>query len=126
MARLMEVPYRVLAGRGVAAADMAARLALPEFDPARAFFQALLTGARRSRRWEVGRGQVLQVFTRLRHGVLRWMLARIASANLRPPHYKSGDAGGRFSGSLRSCPHSAPRWPRLSAPPRRSVAGPRA
>src|SRR5258708_6320204 len=75
MARLMEVPCRVLAGRGVAAADMAARLALPELDPARAFFQALLTGARRSRRWEVGRGQVLQVFTRLRHGVLLWMLA---------------------------------------------------
>src|ERR1700755_3379084 len=63
MARLMEVLCRVLAGRGVAAADMAARLALPELDPARAFFQALLTGARRSRRREVVRGQVLQVFT---------------------------------------------------------------
>jgi hypothetical protein len=59
MTRFMEVLCRVLAGRGVAAADMAARLALPEFDPARAFFQALLTGVRRSRRWEVGRGQVL-------------------------------------------------------------------
>ena len=33
MARLMEVPCRVLAGRRVAAADMAARLALPELDP---------------------------------------------------------------------------------------------
>src|SRR5271169_6229796 len=70
MARLMEVLCRVLAGRGVAAADMAARLALPELDPTRAFFQALLTGPRRSRRWEVGRGQVLQMFTQLRHGVL--------------------------------------------------------
>ena len=57
MARLMEVLGRVLADRGVAAADMAARLALPELDPARAFFQALLTGARRPRRREVGRGQ---------------------------------------------------------------------
>src|SRR5208283_5143554 len=65
MARLMEVLCRVLAGRGVAAADMAARLALPELDPARAFFQALLTGARRSRQWEVGRGQIAQVFTQL-------------------------------------------------------------
>ena len=75
MARLMEVLGRVLADLGVAAADMAARLALPELDPARAFFQALLTGARRPRRREVGRGQVLQVFTRLRHGVLLQMVA---------------------------------------------------
>src|SRR6516164_9643882 len=75
MARLMEVLGRVLTGRGVAAADMAARLARPEFDPARAFFQALLTGARRSRRREVGRGEVLQVFTRLRHGVLLQIVA---------------------------------------------------
>src|SRR5262249_49145298 len=58
MARLMEVLGRVLADRGVAAADMAARLALPELDPARAFFQALLTGAWRMRRREVGRGEV--------------------------------------------------------------------
>jgi hypothetical protein len=65
MARLMEVPCRVLAWRGVAAADLASRLALPELDPARAFFQALLPGAGRSRRWEVGRGQVLQVLTRM-------------------------------------------------------------
>ena len=57
MARLMEMLCRVLAGRGVAAADMAARLALPEFDPTRSFFQTLLTGAGRSRRREVGRGQ---------------------------------------------------------------------
>src|SRR5215472_11229071 len=70
MARLMEVLGRVLADRGVAAADMAAHLALPELDPARAFFQALLTGARRPRRREVGRGQVLQMLTRLRHEVL--------------------------------------------------------
>jgi hypothetical protein len=75
MARLTEVLGRVLADRGVAAADMAARLALPELDPARAFFQALLTGARRPRRREVGRGQVPQVFTRLRHGVLLQMVA---------------------------------------------------
>src|SRR5271166_977233 len=61
MARVMEVLCRVLGGRGVAAADMAARLALPELNPSRTFFQALLTGARGSRRWEVGRGQVLQV-----------------------------------------------------------------
>src|SRR5262249_45920288 len=47
MPRLMEVLCRVLGGRGVAAADMAARLALPQFDPARSFFQAFLTGARR-------------------------------------------------------------------------------
>src|SRR5206468_701001 len=66
----MEVPCRVLAGRGVAAADVAALPALPELDPLRALFQALLTGAGRSRRWEIVRGQVLQVFTRLRHGVL--------------------------------------------------------
>src|SRR5262245_32851661 len=70
MARLVEVLCRVLAGRGVATADMAARLALPELDPARAFFQALLPGARRSRRREVSRGHVLQGFTRLRHEVL--------------------------------------------------------
>src|SRR6516162_9646560 len=74
MARLMEVLCRVLAGRGVAAADMAARLALPELDPTRSFFQAFLTGARRSRRWKIGRGQVLQVFTRLRYGVLLQMI----------------------------------------------------
>ena len=35
-------------------------------------------------------------------------------------------AGGRFSDPPRSCPRSAPRWPRLSVPPRRSVPGPRA
>ena len=69
----MEVLCRVFAGRGVAAADMAARLALPELDPARAFVQALLTGPRRSRRWEVGHGQVLPVFTRFRHGLLQML-----------------------------------------------------
>ena len=30
-----------------------------------------IVGPRRSRHWEVGHGQVLQMFTRLRHGVLR-------------------------------------------------------
>src|ERR1044072_806102 len=62
MTRLMEVLCRVLARRGVAAAHMAARLALPEFDPASAFFEAPLTGVRRSRRWKVGSGQILHVF----------------------------------------------------------------
>src|SRR5262245_17305868 len=75
MPRLMEVLRRVLAGRGVAAADVSARPALPQLDPARAFFHALLTGARRSRRWKVSRSQVLQVLTRLRHGLLLQMTA---------------------------------------------------
>jgi hypothetical protein len=84
MARPMEMIRCVLAGRGVAAADMATHLALPEFDPARAFFQALLTGTWRSRRWEVGRGQVLQMFTRPSHGILHWMLVRIAWQDVGP------------------------------------------
>ena len=42
MARLMEVLGRVLAGRGVAAADMAARQAQPQVHPAASGLQALL------------------------------------------------------------------------------------
>src|SRR4051812_27190975 len=110
MVRLMEVPCRVLTGRGVAAADMAARLALPELDPARAFSQALLTGPRRSRRWEVGHPQVLEMFTRLRHGVLLPHYGSIPRATLR-------ELGERLSVQSCSCPRSAPRWRRLSAPP---------
>jgi len=75
MSRLMEVLCRVLAARGVTATDMAARLAFSELDPARSFFQAFLTDSRRSRRWKIGRGHALQVFTWLGHRVLLQMRA---------------------------------------------------
>jgi hypothetical protein len=55
MRGFMEVLGRVPAGRGVAAADMAARLAFPELDPTGSLFQAFFTAVRRSRQWKIGR-----------------------------------------------------------------------
>ena len=61
------------------------------------------------------------------HEVLRKLESLFTDVLSRPLSLlSSGQGSGRFSDSPRSCPRSAPRWPRLSVPPRRSVPGPRA
>ena len=63
MTRAVKMLGRVLAGRGIATADVAARHALAQRDPLSAFLQAFLACTGCAGRWEVGSGQVFQVFT---------------------------------------------------------------
>jgi hypothetical protein len=60
---LMEVFGRMLAGRGIATANVAARLALPKRDPSSSLSQALLTRARCFLRWKVFCAESFQMFT---------------------------------------------------------------
>jgi hypothetical protein len=94
----------MLACRGVAAADMAARLTFPQLDPARSFLHAFFTGARRSRRRKISGSQFLYVFTRLGHGILlqvmivNELLAPVGQARSWPPVrlYKEGEFNARI------------------------------
>src|SRR5262249_31897591 len=77
----MKVPGRVFAGRRIAAAHVAARLALPQFHPTRSLAQALLARAGGFGRWKSRGGQPSKMFTWLGHGVLLdvWTLEVSAS-----------------------------------------------
>ena len=59
----MEVPGRVLARRGIATANVAARLALAKSDPKSSLDQALFTRVGSSLRGKIFRGKPLQMFT---------------------------------------------------------------
>src|SRR5262249_29259558 len=94
--RFMEVPGRVFAGRRIAAAHVAARLALPQLHPTRSLTYAFLARAGGVGRWKCSDGQPSKMFTWQGHGFLLYMGSIAVAATETSPASSTG-----FTSSIR-------------------------